>query len=297
MQKLWQIWSLLLIIVVGIYTVVVYRAILVPIILNTYGDQFIENFLLFIEICSFLSAIAIFYIKITIKRRELSSLFNKCCYLYKQCQFLRKTSSIKCLIYFLALKIISDNVSCFIIIYVLSKYFIIFDGRYISKILLFSFLFSVYCVICTAFYAINLFFVNVNYNLFDQIERIFCKLINLKEFSCNWEIITNEMTKLIQVHEMFMDLQRQCFKFFKPFIFLSITHLTFGFISEMTQIYLSIYRKEDYEAQIFGASSFLSLFVSQLFAHCHGTELLLESVRFMIEHIKPLRKNYIFFKF
>lgn len=269
--KLWQFWSTSFIVVVGIYSVMEYSKILSNTLMSDDGYDIIENVLLFIEICTFIVAISVFYAKTFLKRKEILKLFHKSVHLYRDYNFSSKASSRRSLIYFLIIKTFSSILSCFSVIFVISKYFIIFKNDYICKILLFYFLFSIYCVVCNVFYATNLFFVHVNQSLFFMLEHSI-------KFNLYREMSEEELTKIVQVHEKFMDIQRQTFKFFEPFIFFSINHLTFGIIAEMAQVYFAAWHENDFKAQIVNGFTLLAFFLTQLYGHCHGIELLTKSV-------------------
>lgn len=269
--KLWQFWSTSFIVVVGIYSVMKYSKILSNTLINDDYSEVIENVLLFIEMCTFLVSILVFYAKIMLKRKQILKLFHKSVNLYRDYNFSCKTSSKQSLIYFFIIKTFSSILSCLSVIFVISKYFIIFEKDYICKILLFYFLFSIYCVVCNVFYATNLFFVHVNRSLFFMLEHSI-------KFNLYRELTVKELTRIVQVHEKFMDIQRQTFKFFEPFIFFSINHLTFGIIAEMAEVYFAAWHENDFKAQIFSGFTLLAFFLTQLCGHCHGIELLTKSV-------------------
>lgn len=267
--RLWQLWSMSLIIVVGAYSCKVYYKILKDTLVNDDYDQVIEDSLLSVEICSFLLAIAGFYAKVHLKRKEILELFNKCVVLYQVFSFPRKASDR--IQYFFLIKTLSDTLCVTSLMIMITTYLIYFVGCYICKILLIGFLFSIYCYICTLFYAITLFFVHVN-------DCLSWELLYLMEYDINRKTLEVELVKVVQVHEKFLDLHRKVLNFFKPFVLLSILHLAFGIISEMAQIYLCVFVESEYEAQILRGSVFLALYVPQLYGHCHGMQLLMKSV-------------------
>lgn len=275
--KLWQFWSISLIFVVGILTIVMYKNILPNILDLEDYEHIIEDSLYLINISLFLLSCASIYITCICKRKKLVKLLKIWKKINKKERFDISNITLSCpkLVYFLSIKIIFDIFSCVLILLISVNFgFITSDDFLFIKVLNNALLLSIFSFACTTFYVITLYFVFSNYCFLQKFDDI---TVNDKD-KCSLKAI-NTFNVIVDAQEKLTSFQMKVFEFFELFIFVSISYLFVGFISDMTHLFLTIYNDEiEYKEEIALAVSYLTLYLSQLYAFCHGSELLRNSV-------------------